>query len=186
MRGELETGTDCYILTQSSSEHSSTSFAFWLGCSTVGHWGPQALSLQADSHAGILSNWHQLQLELTQAVCGTWLYNCLTPTCFCLSTQVYFLIDSSVKGQYVTCFSNHKMPFTFQHDTIWKYQPVLLCFSVLLCFQYYSVFSITLFFYIARSTSPDEDFQFNQNLSIIIISHTKIILIKYFCIQNWS
>ena len=25
------------------------------GCSTVGHWGPQALSLQADSHAGILS-----------------------------------------------------------------------------------------------------------------------------------
>ena len=37
------------------------------GCSTVGHWGPQALSLQADSHAGILSptdsnsnwNWHK-------------------------------------------------------------------------------------------------------------------------------
>ena len=49
-------------------------------CSTVGHWRPQALSLQADSHAGILSpNWLQLQLqlELTQAVCGTWLYNCL-------------------------------------------------------------------------------------------------------------
>ena len=55
MRGELETGTDCYILTQSSSDHSSTSFASRLGCSTVGHWGPQALSLQADSHAGILS-----------------------------------------------------------------------------------------------------------------------------------
>ena len=45
------------------------------GCSTVGHWGPHAVSLQADSHAGILSpNWLQLQLELTQAVCGTWLY----------------------------------------------------------------------------------------------------------------
>ncbi len=28
VRGELETGTDCYILTQSSSDHSSTSFAF--------------------------------------------------------------------------------------------------------------------------------------------------------------
>ena len=80
VRGELETGTDCYILT-----HSSTSFAFCLGCSTVGHREPQALSLQADSHAGILSpNWLQLQpeLELTQAVCGTWLYNCLMPTCF--------------------------------------------------------------------------------------------------------
>ena len=55
VRGELETGTDCYILTQSSSDHSSTSSAFWLGCSTMGHWGPQALSLKADSHAGILS-----------------------------------------------------------------------------------------------------------------------------------
>ena len=50
VRSELETGIDCYILTQSSSDHSSTSFASWLGCSTVGHWG-----LQADSHAGILS-----------------------------------------------------------------------------------------------------------------------------------
>ena len=55
VRGELETGTDCYILTPTSSDHSSTSFVFWLDCSTVGHWGPQALSLQADSHAGILS-----------------------------------------------------------------------------------------------------------------------------------
>ena len=41
VRGELETGTDCYILTPSSSDHSSTSFAFWLGCSTVGHWEPK-------------------------------------------------------------------------------------------------------------------------------------------------
>ena len=35
----------------------------------------------------LIPNWLQLQLELrtdllTQAVCGTWLYNCLTPTCF--------------------------------------------------------------------------------------------------------
>ena len=64
-----------------------------------GSWVPQALSLQADSHVGILSpNWLQQQLqhelwleltalscnwlELTQAACGTWLYNCLTSTCF--------------------------------------------------------------------------------------------------------
>ena len=55
LRGELETGTDCYILTQSSSDHSSTSFASWLGCLTVGHRGLQAVCLQADSHANILS-----------------------------------------------------------------------------------------------------------------------------------
>ena len=42
--------TDCYI------DPSSTSFSSWLGCSTVGHWRPQALSLQADSHSGILSS----------------------------------------------------------------------------------------------------------------------------------
>ena len=29
----------------SSSDHSSTSSAFWLGCSTVGHWGPKTLRL---------------------------------------------------------------------------------------------------------------------------------------------
>ena len=86
VRGELETGTDCYILTQSSSDYSSTSFAFWLGCSTVGHWGPKPS----------VCRWLSIRLlvpqltptatgtetELTQAVCGTWLYNCLTSTCF--------------------------------------------------------------------------------------------------------
>ena len=45
VRGELETGTDCYIFTQTSSEHSSTSFSSWQGCSTMGHWGPKALYL---------------------------------------------------------------------------------------------------------------------------------------------
>ena len=45
MGGELETGTDCYILIPSSFDHSSTSFAFWLSCSTVGHWGLKAICL---------------------------------------------------------------------------------------------------------------------------------------------
>ena len=31
------------ISIQSSSDYSSTSFASWLGCSSVGHWGPQAV-----------------------------------------------------------------------------------------------------------------------------------------------
>ena len=96
VRGELETETDCYILTQSSSDHRSTSFAFWLGCSTVGHWGPKPsvwswFSLRGHPISNCLElNWLQLrqQLELpasnwlTQAVCGTWLYNCLISTCF--------------------------------------------------------------------------------------------------------
>ena len=83
-RGELETDTDCYILTQSSSDHSSTSFSSWLGCSTVGHWGskPSVWSWFSLRHLG--PDWLQLQLqlELTQAVCGTWLHNCPTSTCF--------------------------------------------------------------------------------------------------------
>ena len=37
VKGEMEMETDCYILTQSSSDPSSTSITFWLGCSTVGH-----------------------------------------------------------------------------------------------------------------------------------------------------
>ena len=110
--------------------HSSTSFAFWLGCSTVGHWGPKLsvwswFSLRGHPISNCDWNW----TDLTQAVCGTWLYNCLTPTCFLwayapdsttstghgeipisstgctcfavlrLFTQVHLLIDSSVEGQ---------------------------------------------------------------------------------------
>ena len=81
VRGELETGTDCYILIPSSSDHSSTSFTFWLGCSTEGHRGPKALSLQAVLTQASCPQL-QLELELTQAVCGTWLYNCLMLPCF--------------------------------------------------------------------------------------------------------
>ena len=55
VRGELEWGQTA----SSSSDHSSTSFAFWLGCSTVGHWGPSPLSGAGSHSAGIL-----LQLEL--------------------------------------------------------------------------------------------------------------------------
>ena len=59
VRGELETGTDCYILTPSSSDQSSTSFAFWLGLLNRGS--------VAGFHAGILSptgsncNWNWLK-----------------------------------------------------------------------------------------------------------------------------
>ena len=130
VRGELEMETDCYILTPRSSDHSSTSFSFWLGCSTVGHWGPKPSVWSWFSLRHLVPNWLELQLKLTQAVCGTWLYNCLMPTCFlwayasapnsttstgqgdipnfsigctCFAvTQVHLLIDGSVEGQYVT------------------------------------------------------------------------------------
>ena len=65
VRGELETGTDCSILTPSSSDHSSTSFVFWLGCSTVGHWGPKALCLElVITRASCLQ---LMQLQLTDS-----------------------------------------------------------------------------------------------------------------------
>ena len=132
VRGELETETDCHILTPSSSDNSSTSFAFWLGCSTVGPEGPSPLSVAVLTPASYLQLEVQLELQLTQAVYGTWLYNCLMPTCFlwaytsapnsttstgqgdiptsstgcicffCLFTQVHLLIDGSVKGRYAT------------------------------------------------------------------------------------
>ena len=85
-RGELETGTDCHILTQSSSDQSSTSFSSWLGCSTEGHWGPKTsvwkliLTLASCPPTDSTSNWNSNWLP--QVFCGTWLYNCLTFTCF--------------------------------------------------------------------------------------------------------
>ena len=111
-------GTDVNILTPSSSDDSSTSSSFcW--AAQPGSWGPKPS----------VWSWFELQLELqlTQAVRGTWLYNCLRsillPIGVCIEfnhvhrsrwypdifdrmhllfTQLHLLIDSSVKGQYVT------------------------------------------------------------------------------------
>ena len=76
VRGELERGEDCYILTPSYSDHSSSSFAFWLGWSIVGHWGHKPSVWSRFSLRGHpTSNWNC-------NFCGTWLYNFLTATCF--------------------------------------------------------------------------------------------------------
>ena len=84
VRGELETGTDCYILTQSSSDHSSTSLRpgwaaqLWV---TDGHKpSVYKLILTLASCPPTDCNWNWT--DPTQAVCGTWLYFCLMPTCF--------------------------------------------------------------------------------------------------------
>ena len=79
------------ILTQSSSfGHSSTSSSSWLGCSTVGHWGPKALCDPRAPGYIIVSR------------------SPAYPLFFRLFTQVYLLIDSSVEGQYVTQWSGYK------------------------------------------------------------------------------
>ena len=65
-------------------------FLILLGCSTGGHWEPQALCLElvltvSNCNSNSNCNW----LQLTQAVCGTWLYNCLTSTCFLWASQLH-------------------------------------------------------------------------------------------------
>ena len=51
-------GTDCYILTQGSShDHSGTTSWSWLGCSTVGRWGPKpSVSSWFSLHGHSISN----------------------------------------------------------------------------------------------------------------------------------
>ena len=74
---------------------SSTSFSSWLGCSTMGHWGPKALCLPLALTSASF-------LQLPQTVSRTWLCYCLARAYFRLFTQVHLLIDDSVKGQYIT------------------------------------------------------------------------------------
>ena len=103
VRGELETETATYwpqvpLIIAALLPHSVRLL----------NWGPAGPSPL--SGAGL----HCLELQLTQAVCGTWLYNCLTSTCFLRASTgqddipisstgcTCFLIDSWVEGQYVT------------------------------------------------------------------------------------
>ena len=75
VRGELETGTDCYIDPSSSRDHSSSSSSSWLGLLNHGSLRAQSPLSAAGSHFGILSP--------TDSNClGTLLYYCLTSTCF--------------------------------------------------------------------------------------------------------
>ena len=92
VRGKLETGTDCYILIQSSSDHSSTfPHSGWAAQLWVTK-GPKSSLCCWLSRCHLVPNW--LQLELTQAICGTWLYNCLPSTCFrCSSAYLHRCIS---------------------------------------------------------------------------------------------
>ena len=112
VRGELETGKDCYILTPSSSDHSSTSFAFWLGCSTVGHWGPKPsvwswFSLRWHP----ISNWNWNWLKLSVAP-GYVIVSCPPASCECThlppspnSTMSTSQGDIPISSTGCTCFA---------------------------------------------------------------------------------
>ena len=91
VRDELETGTDGHIDPKFFFDHSSTSLSSWLGCSTVGHWGPQS-----PQSASWFSRWHHISnwLQVTRTAPGTWLYYCLTSTCFhCSSVYLHRCIS---------------------------------------------------------------------------------------------
>ena len=81
-------GTDCNIMTPSSSDYGSTSSSFcW--AAQPGSWRPKPsvwswFSLPRTA-TRTPTNW----LQLTQAVCGTRLYNCLTPTFFLWASQLH-------------------------------------------------------------------------------------------------
>ena len=99
--GELRQGRTV-ILPRSSSDHSSTSFSSWLGVAPP--WvteGLGTLSLQADSYVGILSPTDSGCLALVISSFNAH----LLPLFFRLFTQVHFLIDGSVEGQYVIVLS---------------------------------------------------------------------------------
>ena len=80
---------DYNILTVSSSDYSSTSFSFCWAAQpgvTKGHKLSVSSSFSLPRTATQTpTNW----LQLTQGVCGTWLYNCLTYTCFLLASQLH-------------------------------------------------------------------------------------------------
>ena len=81
--------TDCNILTPSSSDYSSTCFSFCWAVQTgvtegrkPSVWSWFSLPRTATQTP---TNW----LQLTQAVCGTWLYYWLTYTCFLWASQLH-------------------------------------------------------------------------------------------------
>ena len=113
--GELEKERDCHTLAPSSSDHSSTSSSFCWAAQLGVTEGPSPLSGAGSHSAGIPSptatGTHCLELQLTQAACGTWLYNCLTSTCFLWayasapnSTTSTGQGDISISSTGCTCF----------------------------------------------------------------------------------
>ena len=110
------------ILTQRSSNHSSTSSSSWLGLLNRGSLWAQSPLSAADSQFSILSptcsncNWLKPSVS--------WLYFCLTPTCFCCSSaylhRCISWLTARSRGQYVTvhCCSSVRMALALNNP--WK------------------------------------------------------------------
>ena len=94
VRGELETGTDCYILTQVLLIIAALLSHLGWGCSTVGHWGPKALCLPLALTSASCPQLTPNRLQLARTASGTCLYNYLTSTCFyCSSAYLHRCIS---------------------------------------------------------------------------------------------
>ena len=88
------------ILTQSSSDHSSTSFSSWLGLLNRG-----SLRAQKPSVCRWLSLWHIVSNWLEPPRAPGYIIVSRTPASAVLPLiyiEVHILIDGSVEGQYVT------------------------------------------------------------------------------------
>ena len=97
-------GTDCNVLTPSYSDYSSTSFSFcWAAQQRVTEgrkpsvWSWFSLPRPTTRTP---TNW----LQITQAVCGTWFYNCLTSTCFMWASQLHQIIPVHRSRRYPDIF----------------------------------------------------------------------------------
>ena len=102
VRNEWRQGRTAILTQVLPLDHSRTSFTSWLGLLNQESLRTQSPLSATSSHFGILS-------PTASNRRGTWLHYCLTPACFCCSsTQVHLLIDSLVKGQYITI-----IPFLF-------------------------------------------------------------------------
>ena len=100
------TQTATYWPQSSSRDHSSTSSSSWLGCSIVGHWGPKPSVWSRFSLRHLISNWNCNSNSnwLTQAVCGTWLYNFLAYASAPNSTMSTGQGDIPTSSTGCTCF----------------------------------------------------------------------------------
>ena len=100
----VETRTDCYIDPMFFFDHSSTFFHLSL---VAQPWVTESLKPSVCrwlSLRHLFTNW----LQLTRTAPSTWLYYCLTSTCFrCSSAYLHrctftHLINGSVEGRYIT------------------------------------------------------------------------------------
>ena len=136
--------TNCNILIPSSFVFSSTSFSFcWAAQSGV--LRVHSPLLGAGSLYSILSptNW----LQLTEPVCGTRLYNCLTTTCFLRASHLHPIQPVHSQGLYPDMFDRMHLFLD------WRMGRRSICYKIYLrTKQKYEVLSDTTFSFVNFKT----------------------------------